>query len=171
MASDFLSQPALSSAERSLLPVTPGAKKLATSATTERPVSATEETAKSANGQKESTSLAASLSSSQPGRLGEQQENTGNRLLPQNQQPEEQQQVETLSAAELREILDEINSALYSYNRALKFEIHDKTDDLVVRVLNTKTDEVIRQYPSEEILAQRTRLLEGETNFFSTQVS
>lgn len=77
----------------------------------------------------------------------------------------------TLSAKELREVLDEINSALYSYNRALKFELHDKTDDLVVRVLNTRTDEVIRQYPSEEVLARKARLLEGDTHFFSAQVS
>lgn len=90
---------------------------------------------------------------------------------PEDSQAQQTQPVSTISAAELREILDEINSALYSYNRALKFELNDKTEDLVVRVMNTKTDEIIRQYPSEEILAQRARLLEGETHFFSAQVS
>lgn len=84
---------------------------------------------------------------------------------------QQESKIEPLSAEELRAMLDEINSALYSQNRALKFEINDKTEDLVVRVMNTKTDEVIRQYPSEEVLALRARLLEGETQFFSTQVS
>ncbi|SFC14330.1 FlaG protein [Marinospirillum celere] len=74
------------------------------------------------------------------------------------------------SMDELQEVLNEINSAFYLQNRAVKFEIHDKTEDLVVQVLNTKTDEVIRQYPSEEILNRRKRLMEGDTNFFSTRV-
>lgn len=85
--------------------------------------------------------------------------------------PEQVSKAEALSVGELQEILNEINSALYSQNRSLKFDIHDKTDDLVVRVWNTKTDEVIRQYPSEEVLARRARLLEGDTQSFSTQVS
>ncbi|WP_177247045.1 flagellar protein FlaG [Marinospirillum alkaliphilum] len=89
-----------------------------------------------------------------------------------NEQDEsEPDQLVTLTANEVKAMLDEINSALYSYNRALKFELHEKTDDLVVRVLNTKTDEIIRQYPSEEVLARKARLLEGDTHFFSTQVS
>lgn len=79
--------------------------------------------------------------------------------------------VGTISANELRETLDEINSALYSYNRSLRFELHEETDDLVVKVFNTKTDEVIRQYPSEEVLQRKAKLLEGNTSFFSTQVS
>lgn len=80
-------------------------------------------------------------------------------------------QPENMSAGELKEILNEINSALYSYNRSLKFELYDETEDLVVKVLNTKTDEIIRQYPSEEVLQRRTKLMAGETNFFSTEVS
>ena len=79
--------------------------------------------------------------------------------------------VGTINASELRETLDEINSALYSYNRSLRFELHEETDDLVVKVFNTKTEEVIRQYPSEEVLERKAKLLAGDTNFFATQVS
>src|SRR5690554_895581 len=79
--------------------------------------------------------------------------------------------VGTINAKELRETLDEINSALYSYNRSLRFELHEETDDLVVKVFNTKTDEIIRQYPSEEVLERKAKLLAGDTNFFATQVS
>ncbi|WP_404417390.1 flagellar protein FlaG [Marinospirillum sp.] len=82
----------------------------------------------------------------------------------------ENQKEKSLSMEELREMLDQINNTLYLQNRALKFQIHDKTEDLVVQVLNTKTDEVVRQYPSEEILALRGRLVEGNTESFSTQV-
>lgn len=75
-----------------------------------------------------------------------------------------------LSADELREILDEINSTLYSMNKSLRFEVHEKTDDLIVRVVNTRTDKVIRQYPSEEVLERKERLLQGETSAFSARV-
>lgn len=75
-----------------------------------------------------------------------------------------------MDADELRTVLDEINSALYSYNRGLRFEIHEKTDDIIVRVMNTKTDEIIRQYPSEDVLKRREQLIRGETLSLITQV-
>lgn len=93
-------------------------------------------------------------------RLQEEQSEDRQAAIPQN-----------MSASELREMLDEINSALYSYNKALRFELHDKTEDLIVQVLNTKTDEIIRQYPSEEVLSRHERLMQGDTHFFSTEVS
>ena len=75
-----------------------------------------------------------------------------------------------LDVNELRALIDEVNSTLYSMNRSLRFEVHDKTEDLVVHVVNTKTDEVIRQYPSEDVLQRRERLLEGEVSAFTTRV-
>lgn len=84
---------------------------------------------------------------------------------------QKEEAVGTINAKELRETLDEINSALYSYNRSLRFELHEETNDLVVKVFNTKTEEVIRQYPSEEVLERKAKLLAGDTNFFATQVS
>ncbi|MBE0507666.1 MAG: flagellar protein FlaG [Marinospirillum sp.] len=88
---------------------------------------------------------------------------------PVKEQPKETEQP-VMDAEELRQVLDEINSALYSYNRGLRFEIHEKTDDIIVRVLNTKTDEVIRQYPSEDVLKRREQLIRGETLSLITQV-
>jgi|GEM_PF-1777588 uncharacterized FlaG/YvyC family protein len=84
---------------------------------------------------------------------------------------EEHQKDSEMSREELEGLLNDINNALYSMNRSLRFEVHDKTEDLVVRVVNTKTDEVIRQYPSEDVLDRRERLLAGETEGFSTKIS
>lgn len=81
-----------------------------------------------------------------------------------------QQESSDLSTDDLKDILEEVNNLLYSMNRALRFEVHDKTEDLVVRVVNTKTDEVIRQYPREDIIERRARLLQGELGAFSTEV-
>jgi len=98
----------------------------------------------------------------------EQQEST--KAKESSEKTEEKATINSMSASELKEALDEINSALYSYNRSLRFELHEETDDLVVKVFNTKTDEVIRQYPSAEVLERRAKLLAGDTNFFSAKV-
>lgn len=83
---------------------------------------------------------------------------------------EEEEKTDALSPEELGELLDEINNTLYSMNKSLKFEVSDKTDDLIVRVINTDTDQVIRQYPSEEVLKRKEQLLEGETTAFNARV-
>lgn len=69
----------------------------------------------------------------------------------------------------LKRMLDQVNSALYGYNKELRFEIDDKTDDLVVKVVNSKTGEAIRQYPTDEVLALREKLLAGETQSIETE--
>ena len=83
---------------------------------------------------------------------------------------QDQKEVADLNADELKDVLDEVNNLLYSMNRALRFEVHEKTEDLVVRVVNTKTDEVIRQYPREEVIERREKLLQGELGAFSTRI-
>lgn len=75
-----------------------------------------------------------------------------------------------LSPDELHDLLDEINNTLYAMHKSLRFELNDKTEDMVVRVVNTDTDEVIRQYPSEEVLKRKEQLLEGETTAFNARV-
>ena len=86
------------------------------------------------------------------------------------QEAEQEDKPSVLSPDELRGLLDEINNSLYSMNRALRFEINDTTEDLVVRVINTDTDQVIHQYPSEEVIKRKERLLEGEVSGFSVRV-
>ena len=82
----------------------------------------------------------------------------------------EEDKAAAASADELNTVLDEINNSLYSMNRALRFEINDTTEDLVVRVVNTDTDQIIHQYPSEEVIKRKERLLEGEVSGFSVRV-
>lgn len=101
------------------------------------------------------------------------EENTASNLGAVNHTLEEQdedQSSSALSSEKLDELLDEINKTMYSMNKLLKFEVNDKTEDLVVRVINTDTDQVIRQYPSEEVLKRKEQLLAGELTEFSVQV-
>ncbi|WP_227816938.1 flagellar protein FlaG [Nitrogeniibacter aestuarii] len=52
----------------------------------------------------------------------------------------------------LKEALDRAQSALPSQARDIAFSLHDGNDAVVVRIIDSKSDEVIRQIPSEEFL-------------------
>ena len=57
---------------------------------------------------------------------------------------------------ETKEKLDEavakLNKTAGAFGRALEFKVHDETNRMMVSVVDTENDKVIRQYPSEEVL-------------------
>jgi flagellar protein FlaG len=55
--------------------------------------------------------------------------------------------------AQLQGAVDKINSAMKEINSNLQFSIDDDTKRVVVKVVESKTGEVIKQFPSEEALA------------------
>lgn len=57
------------------------------------------------------------------------------------------------SAAELNEALERVREALAPVARNLQFSVDDDTGKTVVRIIDSSTDEVIKQFPSEEMLA------------------
>ena len=57
------------------------------------------------------------------------------------------------SVGEVRQALDEIEKVIAPMAQALEFSIDDDSGKTVVQVMDTETDEVIRQMPSEEVLA------------------
>ena len=59
-------------------------------------------------------------------------------------------QVET---KELKAAVLDINEYVQSIQRTLQFSIDEETGTTVVKVLNSETQEVIRQFPPEEVLA------------------
>lgn len=52
------------------------------------------------------------------------------------------------------------NKHFKSYDRRLKFTIHDKTKQIMVKVIDTEDDSVIREIPSEKILDMVAKLWE-----------
>lgn len=67
---------------------------------------------------------------------------------------------EKAAAPERRADLEELKAAVSSvreyvqpFNSNLEFSINDDTDQVVVKIIDTATKEVIRQIPSEEMLA------------------
>jgi flagellar protein FlaG len=53
---------------------------------------------------------------------------------------------------ELQKLTEELNKALNPLNTTLKFHFNDKVDELMVKVVDTKSDKVIREYPPKEAL-------------------
>lgn len=66
------------------------------------------------------------------------------------------------SVAELAAAVDNVNRYLKSVNQALRFDLDKDTGRTVVRVLDAETKEVIRQYPSETMLAVARALTDGK---------
>lgn len=55
--------------------------------------------------------------------------------------------------SQLQSATDSINKALKQINRNLEFSVDSDTKKVIVKLVDTETGEVVRQFPSEEIIA------------------
>jgi flagellar protein FlaG len=62
--------------------------------------------------------------------------------------------------AAIQERVVELNSYMQNLNRSLQFSIDEHSGDTVIKVIDSETDEVIRQIPGEELLVLRSSLEE-----------
>lgn len=60
---------------------------------------------------------------------------------------------EQASAAQLQNAMEGINKALRQSGKSLEFSVDENSRRQVVKVVDTETGDVIRQFPSEEMLA------------------
>lgn len=52
----------------------------------------------------------------------------------------------------LPEAVKQLEQIVQAFDRNLKFRIHEETNSVMVQVLNAETEEVIREFPPENIL-------------------
>jgi len=71
--------------------------------------------------------------------------NSGNVLPP-------EQKAEQPSQEDLGEAVKQLNQYVQQIQRDLLFSVDDSSGRTVIRVVNSETDEVVRQIPSEEVL-------------------
>ncbi len=78
----------------------------------------------------------------------------GSSLEGQKMPPVEQQR-ETLpvTSEALKQTVKKLNEFATSYQRSLNFSVDEASNRTVIRVINTDTDEVVRQIPTEEVLS------------------
>lgn len=65
-----------------------------------------------------------------------------------------------VSRAELDAALSQLSNYVQNVQRNLNFSIDDSSGQVVVKVIDSESEEVIRQIPSEEMLAMARRLRE-----------
>jgi flagellar protein FlaG len=65
------------------------------------------------------------------------------------------------SLEDARKLAEEGNKILENVQRNLQFKIDDSTKQVVMSIVDKKTGEVIKQIPSEEVLALAQRLQES----------
>ncbi len=82
-----------------------------------------------------------------------------------------QQKNEQEEPKELEEAIAQINDYLQSDSRNLDFQIDEEAGVTVIRVFDSKTQELIRQIPNEEMLTLAQKLNKEEPlSLFSAQV-
>ncbi|TAH63570.1 MAG: flagellar protein FlaG [Gottschalkiaceae bacterium] len=64
------------------------------------------------------------------------------------------------SEEEIKSAIGSVNKAINPYDRKLEFSIHEATRYISVKVIDTNTDEVIREIPPEKILDMVAKLWE-----------
>ena len=60
---------------------------------------------------------------------------------------------EPVSSAELAQVVSNITSYVQSISRDLEFQVDDVTGGTIINVFDSKTETLIRQIPSEEVVA------------------
>lgn len=58
----------------------------------------------------------------------------------------------------LKEEIEDLNKITENVTENLSFELHEDTNKMMVRVIDTKTDEVIKELPPEEMLDLSARI-------------
>lgn len=66
------------------------------------------------------------------------------------------------------ELLKQIKAVTQDGMHSLRFENDPKSNQLIVKIVDNETQEVIRQVPAEELLGLRKALTEFQGNFVNT---
>ena len=73
-------------------------------------------------------------------------------------QESEKREQRQFSDEELADFVEEIESSVQNVQRDLRFAVDKNSGDTIIKVIDSQTDEIIRQIPSEEIIEMRQRI-------------
>jgi flagellar protein FlaG len=75
-----------------------------------------------------------------------------------------------LTRKDVEEMVEALEDIANTVQTRLNFTIDDGTEDVVVKIMDKETDEVIKQFPAEEILELREKMQDLSGLLFSTNV-
>ena len=76
---------------------------------------------------------------------------------------------EALSKEKLEVLAEELHEFFGELNKGLEFSVHEDSGRDVIKVIDRDTKEVVRQYPSEEVLELVAKLSDAAGNFINSQ--
>lgn len=65
-----------------------------------------------------------------------------------------------LSKEEIEENLEQLNEAVEAVNKNFRFELHEESDRMMVKIIDSKKGEVIKEIPPKETLDMLGRIKE-----------
>jgi len=71
--------------------------------------------------------------------------------------------------ASIEDAFEEINAAMQAWDTGMRFEIDEDTQQLVVSIIDTKSGDVLRQIPSEEVLHVAKMIAQFQGNLISVK--
>lgn len=86
------------------------------------------------------------------------------------QKSEESGNQAKLTRKDVEEMVEALEDFANTVQTRLNFSIDDDTEDVVVKIMDKETDEVIKQFPAEEILELREKMQDLSGLLFSTNV-
>ena len=89
-----------------------------------------------------------------PGNIGQADKQHQNQGLPENQKTID------VSSEQINKAIERANKSLAAHSTKLTFSIHDKTKEIITKVVDTNSGEVIREIPSEKLLDRLAMALE-----------
>ncbi|MCT4611983.1 MAG: flagellar protein FlaG [Clostridia bacterium] len=72
----------------------------------------------------------------------------------------EEKAKEGISEKVLIEAIEKANKKILGSKRELEFSVHDKTKEVMVKVVDTDTKEIVREIPSEKLLDMVAHMME-----------
>ncbi len=74
------------------------------------------------------------------------------------------------SPGEISSAVDELNAAVQNSQRAIQFSVDDESGDVIIKVVDAETDEIIRQIPPEEVVRLARQMEESAGGLLRTEV-
>lgn len=74
-----------------------------------------------------------------------------------------------VSKEQLEVLAEKLQEFVSSLNKGLQFSVHEESGRDVIKVIDRESDEVVRQYPSEEVLELVAKLSDAAGNFINSQ--
>ena len=65
-----------------------------------------------------------------------------------------------IDGEQLKRAVDKANNVLFKNNTHLKFQIHDKTRDVMVEIIDDETGEVLKEIPPKKIIDMMAKICE-----------